>query len=40
MDMSGYRALEAGEEVEFSYEAVQQDSFDFRVIEVRLTLSE
>jgi len=38
MDMPGYRALEAGQAVEFSYEAAQQDSFDFRVIEVRLTL--
>jgi CspA family cold shock protein len=40
MDMPGYRALEAGRAVEFSYEAAQQDSFDFRVIEVRLGLPE
>jgi cold shock protein len=40
MDMPGYRALEAGQAVEFSYEAVKQDGFDFRVIEVRLTLPE
>jgi CspA family cold shock protein len=40
MDMPGYRALEAGQAVEFSYEGAQQDSFDFRVIEVRLTLPE
>ena len=36
MDMPGYRALEAGQAVEFSFEAAQQDGFDFRVIEVRL----
>jgi cold shock protein len=40
MDMPGYRALEAGQAVEFSFEAAQQDSFEFRVIEVRLTASE
>jgi cold shock protein len=38
MDMPGYRALEAGDVVEFSYEAVRQDSFDFRVVEVRLAV--
>jgi len=37
MDMPGYRALEAGQAVDFSFEAAQQDSFEFRVIEVRLT---
>jgi cold shock protein len=35
-DMSGYRTLEAGQAVEFSFEAAQQDGYDFRVIEVRL----
>jgi cold shock protein len=40
MDMPGYRALEAGQAVEFSFEAAKQDGFEFRVIEVRLTASE
>jgi cold shock protein len=35
-DMPGYRTLEAGQAVEFSFEAAQQDGYDFRVIEVRL----
>ena len=32
----GYRALEAGEQVEFTYEAAQQDSFEYRATSVRL----
>ncbi len=36
MDMPGYRALEAGQAVEFTFMAAKQDSFDFSVIEVRL----
>jgi CspA family cold shock protein len=40
MDMPGYRTLEVGQTVEFSFEAVQQDGFEFRAIEVRLVLSE
>jgi CspA family cold shock protein len=32
---SGYRALAAGEKVEFDYEAVKQDSFDFVATSVR-----
>jgi CspA family cold shock protein len=39
-DMPGYRALEAGQVVEFTFEAAKQDSFDFRVIEVRLIAPE
>ncbi len=31
----GYRSLEAGEAVEFDYEAAQQDSFNFRATRVR-----
>lgn len=31
----GYRSLEAGQRVEFSYEAAQQDSFEYRATEVR-----
>ncbi|RIJ71241.1 cold shock domain-containing protein [Nakamurella silvestris] len=31
----GYRELEAGERVEFDFEEVQQDSFDFRATWVR-----
>ena len=38
MGTAGYRSLDTGQAVEFSYEAAQQDSFDFRAIEVRLTL--
>jgi CspA family cold shock protein len=37
VDMPGYRALEAGQAVEFSFEAAQHDGFDFRAVEVRLT---
>lgn len=33
--MDGYRTLEAGDEVEFTYEAAQQDSFDFVATQVR-----
>jgi len=33
--MDGFRALEAGDQVEFDYEAAQQDSFRFRVTRVR-----
>ena len=32
MDMPGYRVLEPGQAVDFSYEAVQQDGFDFRAL--------
>jgi CspA family cold shock protein len=35
IDGQGFRSLEAGDAVEFDYEAAQQDSFDFRVIRVR-----
>ncbi|MDQ1540375.1 MAG: cold shock protein [Actinomycetota bacterium] len=35
MDMPGYRTLEVGQAVEFTYEAAHQDGFDFRAIEVR-----
>ncbi|WET83242.1 cold shock domain-containing protein [Amycolatopsis sp. QT-25] len=33
--MDGIRALEAGDQVEFDYEEVQQDSFRFRATRVR-----
>jgi cold shock protein len=33
--MDGYRYLEAGDEVEFDYEAAQQDSFRFVATRVR-----
>nr|WP_307867699.1 hypothetical protein [Saccharothrix coeruleofusca] len=33
--MDGFRALEAGDQVEFDYEAAQQDSFRFRATRVR-----
>jgi cold shock protein len=36
MDIPGYRSLEVGQAVEFTYEAARQDGFDFRAIEVRL----
>ncbi|HEY0870926.1 MAG TPA: cold shock domain-containing protein [Acidothermaceae bacterium] len=36
MDMPGYRTLEAGQLVEFSYESARQDSFNFRAIQIRL----
>lgn len=39
-DMPGSRALEAGQAVDFSFEAAKQDGFDFRVIDVRLTSTE
>jgi len=32
----GYRSLEAGQRVEFSYEAARQDSFRFRATQVRV----
>ena len=32
----GYRSLEAGQRVEFSYEAAQQDSFRYRATLVRV----
>jgi len=34
IDMDGFRELRAGDRVEFSYEAVQQDSFRFRATRV------
>ena len=34
-DPTGYRSLTTGQEVEFTYEAAQQDSFDYRVTWVR-----
>lgn len=35
IDMSGYRALEAGDRVEFGYENGPQDGFRFRATYVR-----
>lgn len=35
IETDGYRALEAGDQVEFDYEAAEQDSFRFRVTRVR-----
>jgi cold shock protein len=35
IEMGGYRALETGDRVEFTYEAVEQDSFRFRATRVR-----
>ena len=35
IDMPGYRYLEAGDEVEFDYEAARQDSWDFVATRVR-----
>lgn len=35
IDMDGFRALEAGDKVEFDYEAAQQDSFRFRATRAR-----
>jgi cold shock protein len=35
IETDGYRALEAGDSVEFSYEEAQQDSFRFRATWVR-----
>lgn len=37
IDMEGYRELFSGEEVEFQYEAAQQDSFTLRATYVRPT---
>ena len=39
-DMPGYRSFEAGQTVEFTFEAAEQDGYAFRVIEVRLLASE
>jgi CspA family cold shock protein len=35
IEMDGYRFLEAGDQVEFGYEAAQQDSFRFVATWVR-----
>jgi hypothetical protein len=35
IEMDGYRALEPGDHVEFTYEQVQQDSFRCRATRVR-----
>lgn len=35
IEMDGYRALETGDQVEFTYEEAQQDSFRFRATRVR-----
>ena len=35
IEMDGYRVLEAGDRVEFDYEAAQQDGFRFRATRVR-----
>jgi cold shock protein len=35
IEMDGYRALDQGDQVEFEYEAAQQDSFRFRATRVR-----
>lgn len=35
IEMDGYRALAAGDLVEFDYEPAQQDSFRFRATSVR-----
>jgi CspA family cold shock protein len=35
IDGDGYKYLDAGDEVEFDYEAAQQDSFRFRATRVR-----
>jgi cold shock protein len=35
IDMDGYRALDPGEEVTFSFESVPQDGFSHRALEVR-----
>jgi CspA family cold shock protein len=35
IEMDGYRFLEAGDQVEFGYEAAQQDSFRFAATWVR-----
>jgi CspA family cold shock protein len=36
IDMPGHRSLEAGQSVDFAFEQVQQDSFDYRATCVRL----
>ena len=33
--VEGYRALEPGEEVSFTYESVPQDGYSYRAVEVR-----
>lgn len=35
IETDGYRALETGDQVEFDYEAAQQDGFRFRATRVR-----
>lgn len=35
IEMDGFRVLEAGDQVEFDYEAAQQDSFSFRATRAR-----
>ena len=35
IETDGFRALEAGDQVEFDYETAQQDSFRFRTTRVR-----
>jgi CspA family cold shock protein len=35
IEMDGYRSLDEGDQVEFDYEAAQQDSFRFRATRVR-----
>jgi CspA family cold shock protein len=35
IETDGFRALEAGDQVEFNYEQVRQDGFRFRVTRVR-----
>jgi cold shock protein len=35
IEMDGFRALEAGDRVEFAFEEAQQDSFRFRATRVR-----
>jgi CspA family cold shock protein len=37
IDAPGYRSLSPGDEVDFEYEAVKQDGFDFRATRVRKT---
>lgn len=36
LDMPAYRALEAGQAVEFTFEPAQQDSFEYRAVHVRV----
>ena len=35
LEMAGYRALTAGQAVEFTWEPAQQDGYDFRAVTVR-----